>query len=46
VTTGLAALEARSPTRLAFLQLPAPRWTPQLEHDGQASSTSPSSAPA
>ena len=36
MTTGLAALEARLADELAFLQLPAPRWTPALEHDGQA----------
>ena len=35
VPTGLAALEARLADELAFLQLPAPRWTPALEHDGQ-----------
>jgi len=35
VTTGLAALEARLADELAFLQLPAPRWTPMLEHDGE-----------
>ena len=33
---GLAALEARLADELAFLQLPAPRWTPQLERDGEA----------
>ena len=32
---GLAALEARLADELAFLQLPAPRWTPVREHDGQ-----------
>jgi cation diffusion facilitator CzcD-associated flavoprotein CzcO len=35
VTTGLAALEARLADELAFLQLPAPRWTPALEHEGR-----------
>lgn len=35
MTTGLAVLEARLADELAFLQLPAPRWTPALEHDGQ-----------
>ena len=34
MTSGLAALEARLADELAFLQLPAPRWTPTLEHDG------------
>ena len=34
MTTGLAALEVRLADELAFLQLPAPRWTPALEHDG------------
>ena len=34
MTSGLAALEARLADELAFLQLPAPRWTPALEHDG------------
>ncbi|HEX2542432.1 MAG TPA: NAD(P)/FAD-dependent oxidoreductase [Caldimonas sp.] len=33
---GLAALEARLADELAFLQLPAPRWTPPREHAGQA----------
>ena len=33
--TGLAGLEARLADELAFLQLPAPRWTPVLEHEGQ-----------
>jgi len=32
---GLAALEARLADELAFLQLPAPRWTPQLVRDGE-----------
>jgi len=32
---GLAALEARLADELAFLQLPAPRWTPELERDGE-----------
>ena len=35
MTTGLAALEARLADELAFLQLPAPRWTPALEHEGE-----------
>jgi FAD-dependent urate hydroxylase len=35
VTSGLAALEARLADELAFLQLPAPRWTPAIEHDGE-----------
>ena len=35
MTSGLAALEARLADDLEFLQLPAPRWTPALEHDGQ-----------
>jgi cation diffusion facilitator CzcD-associated flavoprotein CzcO len=35
VTSGLAALEARLADELAFLQLPAPRWTPEIEHDGK-----------
>ena len=35
MTSGLAALEARLADELAFLQLPAPRWTPALEHEGQ-----------
>jgi cation diffusion facilitator CzcD-associated flavoprotein CzcO len=35
VTGGLAALEARLSDELAFLQLPAPRWTPEIEHDGK-----------
>ncbi|HEY4957938.1 MAG TPA: NAD(P)/FAD-dependent oxidoreductase [Caldimonas sp.] len=35
MTTGLAALAARLADELAFLQLPAPRWTPALEHHGQ-----------
>ncbi|MEO6742865.1 MAG: NAD(P)/FAD-dependent oxidoreductase, partial [Caldimonas sp.] len=35
MTTGLAALEARLADELAFLQLPAPRWTPAREHAGQ-----------
>ena len=34
MTSGLAALEARLADELAFLQLPAPRWTPAREHDG------------
>jgi len=33
---GLAALEARLAYELACLQLPAPRWTPEREHQGQA----------
>jgi len=36
MTAGLRALEARLADELAFLQLPAPRWTPQREHDGHA----------
>jgi FAD-dependent urate hydroxylase len=32
---GLAALEARLAYELACLQLPAPRWTPEREHEGQ-----------
>ena len=32
---GLAGLEARLADELAFLQLPAPRWTPELERDGE-----------
>ena len=32
---GLAALEARLAYELACLQLPAPRWTPELAHEGQ-----------
>jgi cation diffusion facilitator CzcD-associated flavoprotein CzcO len=35
MTSGLAALEARLADELAFLQVPAPRWTPPLEHEGQ-----------
>ena len=35
MTAGLAALEARLADELAFLQLPAPRWTPVREHAGQ-----------
>src|SRR5665213_1340176 len=35
MTTGLAGLEARLADELEFLQLPAPRWTPVLEHEGQ-----------
>jgi cation diffusion facilitator CzcD-associated flavoprotein CzcO len=35
-TRGLAALEARLAYELACLQLPAPRWTPEREHQGQA----------
>jgi len=33
---GLAALEARLADELAFLQLPAARWTPALVRDGEA----------
>jgi cation diffusion facilitator CzcD-associated flavoprotein CzcO len=33
--TGLAALEARLADELAFLQLPAPRWTPARTHAGE-----------
>ncbi|MEO5883741.1 MAG: NAD(P)/FAD-dependent oxidoreductase, partial [Caldimonas sp.] len=36
MTGGLEGLEARLADELAFLQLPAPRWTPALEHAGQA----------
>jgi FAD-dependent urate hydroxylase len=32
---GLAALEQRLAHDLACLQLPAPRWTPELQHQGQ-----------
>ena len=32
---GLAALEGRLADELAFLQLPAPRWTPQRMQDGE-----------
>jgi cation diffusion facilitator CzcD-associated flavoprotein CzcO len=32
---GLAALEARLADELAFLQLPAPRWTPARTHEGE-----------
>jgi FAD-dependent urate hydroxylase len=35
MTNGLAGLEARLADELAFLQLPAPRWTPALVHAGQ-----------
>ncbi|MDQ2736826.1 MAG: NAD(P)-binding protein, partial [Pseudomonadota bacterium] len=35
MTEGLEALEARLADELAFLQLPAPRWTPVREHEGQ-----------
>ena len=35
MTSGLAALEARLADDLEFLQLPAPRWTPPLQHDGE-----------
>jgi len=35
MTSGLAALEARLADELEFLQLPAPRWTPALRHDGE-----------
>ncbi|MEO5844662.1 MAG: NAD(P)/FAD-dependent oxidoreductase [Caldimonas sp.] len=35
MTSGLAALEARLAAELAFLQLPAPRWTPALARDGE-----------
>jgi cation diffusion facilitator CzcD-associated flavoprotein CzcO len=35
MSAGLAALEARLADELAFLQLPAPRWTPALVHDGE-----------
>jgi FAD-dependent urate hydroxylase len=36
MTEGLEALDARLADDLAFLQLPAPRWTPAREHEGQA----------
>lgn len=36
LATGLAALEARLAWELAALQLPAARWTPPLEFEGQA----------
>ena len=36
MTIGLAALEARLADELAFLQLPAPRWTPARAHDGES----------
>ena len=35
MTSGLEALEARLADELSFLQLPAPRWTPVREHDGE-----------
>ena len=35
VSAGLAALEARLAEELSFLQLPAPRWTPAREHQGE-----------
>lgn len=35
MTSGLAALGARLADELQFLQLPAPRWTPAIEHDGE-----------
>jgi cation diffusion facilitator CzcD-associated flavoprotein CzcO len=35
MTEGLEALEARLADDLAFLQRPAPRWTPVCEHKGQ-----------
>jgi hypothetical protein len=35
MTSGLAALEARLADELAFLQLPAPRWTPAVERAGE-----------
>jgi len=35
MTSGLAALAARLADELEFLQLPAPRWTPALEREGQ-----------
>jgi len=34
-STGLAALEARLAYELACLQLPAPRWTPRREREGE-----------
>ena len=33
---GLAALQQRLAYEMACLQLPAARWTPTLEHEGQA----------
>jgi cation diffusion facilitator CzcD-associated flavoprotein CzcO len=36
VTSGLAALEARLAEELAFLQLPAARWTPARAHDEES----------
>ena len=35
MTEGLEALDAHLADDLAFLQLPAPRWTPVREHEGQ-----------
>ncbi|MEN9630875.1 MAG: hypothetical protein RJA10_4103, partial [Pseudomonadota bacterium] len=35
VAVGLDALEQRLAHDLACLQLPAPRWTPELQHQGQ-----------
>ena len=35
IAPGLAALEARLAWELAALQLPAPRWTPECQHEGQ-----------
>src|SRR4029079_15732914 len=34
ITSGLAALVASPAHDPEFLQLPAPRWTPPLQHDG------------
>ena len=36
IAAGLAALEARLAWELAALQLPATRWTPTLQHEGQS----------
>jgi cation diffusion facilitator CzcD-associated flavoprotein CzcO len=36
IAAGLAALEARLAWELAALQLPAARWTPTLQHEGQS----------
>ncbi|MFM2238953.1 MAG: hypothetical protein RJA69_327, partial [Pseudomonadota bacterium] len=35
IEPGLAALQARLTWELAALQLPAARWTPALQHEGQ-----------
>ena len=36
IAAGLSALEARLTWELAALQLPATRWTPTLQHEGQS----------